>query len=184
MPAEELITSEQVYDGRIMRVRRDTIRVNKATGAVEATREVVEHPAAVTIVPVDADGNVLLVRQFRWAVGLPLLESPAGGLEEGESPEECARRELREETGHAAATLVRLGGFWLAPGYSTEYMHVFLATGLRPDPLPADEDENIELVAAPWGDIPRLIRDGEVQDAKSIAALQMAYFLHGAEAGA
>ena len=179
MPGEELIRSEQVYDGRVMRVRRDTIRVNKATGPVETVRDVVETRNAVTLVPVDADGNVLLVRQYRWAAATPLLEAPAGMMEAGEAPEECARRELREETGHAADTLVLLGGFWMAPGYSTEFMHAYLATGLRPDPLPADEDEDLELVPVPWGDIPRLIREGTVQDAKSVAALQMAYFLRG-----
>ena len=179
MPGEELIKSELVYEGRIMQVRRDTIRVNKAGGSVETIRDVVIPHDAVTIVPVDADGNVLLVRQYRWAAAVSLLEAPAGMLEAGESPEDCARRETREETGHAADSLVHLGSFWMAPGYSTEYMHCYLATGLRADPLPADEDEDIETVPVPWDDIPRLIRDGEVQDAKSIAALQMAYFLHG-----
>ena len=179
MPGEELIRSEQVYDGRIVRVRRDSIRVNKATGPVETVRDVVETRNAVTLVPVDADGNVLLVRQFRWAAAVSLLEAPAGMLEDGEAPEDGARRELREETGHAAGSLVHLGSFWMAPAYSTEYMYTYLATDLRPDPLPADEDEDIELVPVPWDDIPRLIRDGEVRDAKTVAALQMAYFLHG-----
>ena len=179
MPSEELIRSERVYEGLVIQVRRDTIRVNKADGSVEATREVVDHPGAVTLVPVDNDGNVLLVRQFRWAAALDLLEAPAGRMEPGEDPEESARREIREETGHAADNLVRLGGFWMAPGYSTEYMHCYLATDLRPDPLPADEDEVIETVPVPWDDIPRLIREGVIQDAKSVAVLQMAYFMYG-----
>ncbi len=179
MPGEELIRSEHIYDGRVIRVRRDSIRVNKATGPVETVRDVVETHDAVTLVPVDPEGNVLLVRQYRWAAATALLEAPAGMLEPGESPEDGARRELREETGHATDALVHLGGFWMAPGYSTEYMHVYLATGLRPDPLPEDEDEDLELVPVPWDDIPRLIREGAVIDAKSIAALQMAFFLHG-----
>lgn len=179
MADEELIRSEHVYDGVIMNVRRDTIRVNKASGPVETARDVVDTRDAVTLVPVDAEGNVLLVRQYRWAAATPLLEAPAGMMEPGEAPEECARRELREETGHAADTLVHLGGFWMAPGYSTEFMHAYLATGLRPDPLPADEDEDLELVPVPWDDIPRLIREGKILDAKSLSALQMAYFLHG-----
>lgn len=178
MPGEELIRSDEVYDGRIMKVRRDSIRVNKATGPVETVRDVVETRNAVTLVAVDNDGNVLLVRQFRWAAGVALLEAPAGMLEPGEDPENAAHRELREETGHAADSLVHLGDFWMAPGYSTEYMYCYLATGLRPDPLPADEDEDIELVPVPWDDIPRLIREGAILDAKSISALQMAYFLH------
>lgn len=179
MPGEELVHRERVYEGLVIQVRRDTIRVHKADGAVEATREVVDHPGAVTLVPVDPNGNVLLVRQFRWAAALPLLETPAGRLEPGESPEDGARRELREETGYAAESLVRLGSFWIAPGYSTEYMYCYLATGLRPDPLPADPDEVIDVEPVPWDDIPRLIREGDIQDAKSVAALQMAYYLYG-----
>ena len=179
MPGEELVHSEVVYDGLVIRVRRDSILVHKAEGSVEATREVVDHPGAVTLVPVDPGGNVLLVRQYRWAAAMSLLEAPAGRLEADEDPAEGAHRELREETGYAADSLEFLGGFWMAPGYSTEYMYVYLATDLRHDPLPADEDEVIETEAVPWNDIPRVIREGVVQDAKSVAALQMAYFLHG-----
>ncbi|MDE2803009.1 MAG: NUDIX hydrolase [Chloroflexota bacterium] len=178
MPGEELVRSEQIYEGRVINVRRDSIRVNKATGPVETVRDVVQTRNAVTLVPVDNDGNVLLVRQFRWAAAVALLEAPAGMMEAGEDPEESARRELREETGHATDSLTYLGGFWMAPGYSTEYMYCYLATGLRPDPLPADEDEDLETVPVPWDDIPRLIREGAIQDAKSVAALQLAYFLH------
>lgn len=112
-----------------------------------------------------------------------LLEAPAGRLEQGEEPEDGARREMREETGHAAGRLFRMGGFWMAPGYSTEYMYAFLATNLRADPLPADEDEDIEVVPTPWKDIPDLIRNGIIQDSKSTSALQMAYFLFQKEAG-
>ena len=112
-----------------------------------------------------------------------LLEAPAGRLEQGEEPEDGARREMREETGHAAGRLFRMGGFWMAPGYSTEYMYAFLATNLRADPLPADEDEDIEVVPTPWKDILDLIRNGIIQDSKSTSALQMAYFLFQKEAG-
>ncbi len=183
MAKEELIRSERVYEGPSLSVRRDTMRVEMATGPIEVVREVVESAAAVVLVPVDSSGNVLLVRQYRRAAASHLLEAPAGGLEQGEEPEDGARRELREETGHASDTLLRMGGFWIAPGYSTEYMHAFLATQLRPDPLPADEDEDIEVVPTPWKDIPDLIRNGTIQDSKSISALQIAYFLFQKEAG-
>ena len=182
MAEQELISSERVYEGAFLSVRRDNVRVNKDTGPGESVVEVVEHPSATVLVPVDAEGNVLLVRQYRWAIESPLLEAPAGKLEPGEEPETGAHRELREETGHAAGSLLRMGGFWMAPGYSTEYMHAFLATNLRPDPLPADEDEDIEVVPVPWKSIPDLIRDGTIQDSKSISALQMAYFLFQKEA--
>ena len=183
MAKEELIKSERVYEGAFLSVRRDTVRVEMETGPIEAVREVVDHVPAVVLVPVDAQGNVLLVRQYRWAIASLLLEAPAGRLEQGEEPEDGARRELREETGHAADTLLRMGGFWMAPGYSTEYMYAFLATDLRPDPLPADEDEDIEVVPTPWKDIPDLIRNGAIQDSKSTSVLQMAYFLFQKEAG-
>ena len=183
MAKEELIKRERVYEGAFLSVRRDTVRVDMKTGPIEAVREVVDHVPAVVLVPVDAQGNVLLVRQYRWAIESLLLEAPAGRLEQGEEPEDGARRELREETGHAAGRLFRMGGFWMAPGYSTEYMYAFLATDLRADPLPADEDEDIEVVPTPWKDIPDLIRNGIIQDSKSTSALQMAYFLFQKEAG-
>ncbi len=150
MAKEELIKSERVYEGAFLRVRRDTARVDMETGSIEAVREVVDHVAAVVLVPVDAAGNVLLVRQYRWAIEAMLLEARAGRLEQGEEPEDGARRELREETGHASDKLLRMDGFRMAPGYSTEYMYAFFATELRPDPLPADEDEDIEVVPVPW----------------------------------
>ncbi len=183
MAKQERISSERVYEGAFFNVRRDRIRVNKDTGPVEAVVEVVEQVSAVVLVPVDAEGNVLLVRQYRWAIESLLLEAPAGKLEQGEEPEQGAHRELREETGHAADRLLRMGGFWMAPGYSTEYMHAFLATDLRPDPLPSDEDEDIEVVPIPWKSIPDLIRNGTIQDSKSLTALQMAYFLFQSKAG-
>ena len=179
---ERLVRSERLYEGRIVNLRRDTVTVDRPGGPVEAIREVVEHAHAVVIVPVTDQGEVLLVRQHRWSTGESLLEAPAGGLEEGESPETTAHRELREETGHRAERLVRLGGYWMAPGWVTEYMHAFLATGLSPDPLPPDPDEVIETVAVPWDRVPELVREGQVRDAKSVASLLMAYYLYPHEA--
>ena len=180
---EELIKSERVYEGAFLSVRRDTVQVIMETGPIEAVREIIDHVSAVVLVPVDSAGNVLLVRQYRWALQSVLLEAPAGRLEQGEKPKDGAIRELREETGHGADTLVNMGGFWIAPGYSTEYMYAFLATDLRSDPLPADDDEDIELVPTPWKSIPDLIYNGTIQDSKSISALQMAYFVFQNQAG-
>ena len=177
MAKEEIIKSERVYEGAFLSVRRDTVQITMETGPVEAVREIIDHVPAVVLVPIDSAGNVLLVRQYRWAVQAVLLEAPAGRLEKGEEPEDGALRELREETGHGADTLMSMGGFWIAPGYSTEYMYAFVATDLRPDPLPADEDEDIELVPTAWKSIPDLIYNGTIQDSKSISALEMAYFL-------
>ena len=128
----------------------------------------------MVILPVDDRGNLLFVRQYRHATHLDLLELPAGTLDEGETPEACARREIREETGMAADKLEHLGGFYLAPGYSTEYMHVYLATGLRLDPLQADADEFLTVEYIPLGRALEMARRAEIPDAKTLAAILLA----------
>jgi ADP-ribose pyrophosphatase len=169
--AFELLKSEIVYPGRAFTIRRDTLRLPDGH---ETRLDIVEHPGSVVILPLDKLGNLLFVRQYRHAAGLDLLELPAGTLDEGELPEACARREIREETGMAAGNLVHLGGFYLAPGYSNEYMHVYLATGLRPDPLKADADEFLSVEVVPLGKALEMARHGDIPDAKSLAALFLA----------
>jgi ADP-ribose pyrophosphatase len=137
------------------------------------------HPGAVAVVAVDADGQVLLVRQFRSPAGRVLLEIPAGTLDEGpdgsiEDPGLAARRELEEETGHRADSWRVLARFFTAPGFTTEYMHLYLATGLRPadgERLGPDEDERLHLVRLPWQDAVAAVERGEIADAKSIVGL-------------
>lgn len=129
----------------------------------------------MAIVPVDSEGNVLLVRQYRKAAERNLLEIPAGGIEEGEEPLRSARRELEEETGFSAQNWERLTGFYTSPGFCTEYMHVFLATNLSAAAGKPDDDENIEVVRLPLSKAPELISSGEICDAKSIAGLLLAY---------
>lgn len=162
--------SEWVYRGRAFQVRKDRVRL--PDGGI-AQLDIVEHVGAVTIVPVDDDDQVWFVRQYRHATGKDLLELPAGTLEPGEPPEVCAAREIREEIGMRAGTLRKLGEFYLAPGYSTEYMHVFLATGLVPDPLPGDQDEFLSIVRYPLAEVDRLVRLGEIQDGKSLAGIYL-----------
>lgn len=167
----QTLQSEPVYQGKAFRVRRDQVRLPDG----QLTRlDIVEHIGAVTILPLDADGRIWFVRQYRHAAAQELLELPAGTLEPGEPPEACARREIREETGLAAGELHKLGEFFLAPGYSTEYMHVFLATDLHPDPLPGDQDEFLSVEARPAGEVFEMIARGEIQDAKTLAALLLA----------
>ncbi len=137
----------------------------------ETTREIVEHSDCVAIIAIDADDNVLLVRQFRKAVEKELLEIPAGGIEPGEEPIECVRRELREETGYLPRKVERLGGFYSAPGYCTEYLHLYLATDLTPSPLQAEDTDEITLVRVPINQISSLITSDSICDAKSIAGL-------------
>jgi ADP-ribose pyrophosphatase len=162
--------SEVVYSGRVV-----TLRVDEYHGANGGSykREVVVHKGAVVMVPLDSDGNVHLVRQYRAPVSRVLLELPAGTLDHGdeEAPEACAERELQEEIGQRAGKLERLGGFYSAPGFCTEYLHVFLATELSPAHLAGDEDEDIEVVRLPLAEVRRRARAGEFEDAKTLAAL-------------
>ena len=178
MQEEPTLESKRIYDGKVLSLRVDSIRLPDGG---TASREVVEHGASVVMVPIDDRGQALLVRQYRKAPEQSLLEAPAGGLEDGESPEDGVLRELQEEIGHPAGKLVRMTGFWIAPGFCTEYMHTYIATDLSPSALAPDEDENIEVVPVPLDRIPELIRSGEIQDGKSIAALLMALHLHADE---
>ena len=164
----ELLKSEIVYPGRAFTIRRDTLRMPDAR---VASFDIVEHVGSVIILPLDADGQLLFVRQYRHAAGLDLLELPAGTLDKDESPEACATREVREETGMAAGKLEPMGGFYLVPGYSTEYMHVYLATDLRYDPLEADADEFLTVERFPLKEALVMFESGEIQDAKSLAAI-------------
>ena len=167
---EPTIESNRVYEGRIVNLRVDTVRL--PTGRV-TTREIAEHGNSVCIVPIDAEGNVLLVRQYRKPAEDTLLEVPAGGMDPGESPRDSALRELQEEIGYTADDLRPLSSFWLAPGWCTEFMYAYIATGLRPAKLAADDDENITVERIPLGDVPILIQSGQVKDAKSILSLVM-----------
>lgn len=163
------VSREVVFDGSIMTVTVDMVRLPDGS---EARLEVVEHPDAVTIVPVDEFGNVVMVKQYRHATKRVLLELPAGKLEGGEEPAAAAQRELREETGLAAGELRPLGGFYAAPGFLTEYLHLFLARDLCPSPLEPDPFEIAEVVRVPASEV-RAVAGGEIRDAKTIAGLCM-----------
>lgn len=167
----EFLRSEPLFQGHAFKIRRDYLRTPDGR---ETRFEIVEHGGSVVILPVDADGNLLFVRQYRHAAGLDLLELPAGTRDGDEPHVECAAREIREETGMAADTLVRVGDFYLAPGYSTEFMAVFLATDLRHDPLEADADEFLQVEKMPVREALALAERGEMPDAKSLAALFLA----------
>ena len=168
---ETTLSTASLYQGAILSLRKDQVRMPNGRLTV---REVVEHTDSVCMVPLDAEGNVLLVRQYRKPTESALLEVPAGGIEEGESPEEAAMRELQEEVGHVADNLRPLAGFWLAPGWCDEYMYTFLATDLRPSDKEQDYDEIVETRRVPLRDTLELIASGEIRDAKSIASLLQA----------
>ncbi|MBT3188401.1 MAG: NUDIX hydrolase [Anaerolineae bacterium] len=167
----ELLESETIFKGRVFTIRRDNLR----TPDGRTTKfDIVEHHGSVVILPVDSDGNLLLVRQYRHAAVDDLLELPAGVLEKNEEPILSAGRELREETGMASDNLIELGKFYLAPGYSTELMTVFLATDLRVDPLDPDADEFLDVVKMPIAEVLSIAEAGKMPDAKTLAALLMA----------
>ena len=169
--AELTIGTKRIYEGNIINVRVDTVRMPSGR---DATREIVEHSHAVCIVPIDNDGNVVLVRQYRKPAEDALLEVPAGGVEDGELSEEAVLRELQEEIGYTADHLEHLSSFWVAPGWATEYMHAYLATGLRESRLDGDEDENIEVVRLKFNEAVSMLKTGEINDGKTIAALLLA----------
>ncbi|MCQ3938794.1 MAG: ADP-ribose pyrophosphatase [Chloroflexi bacterium] len=171
MPSFELLRSEILLKGRAFTIRRDYL---KTPDGRETKFDIVEHGGSVIILPVDGEGNLLFVRQYRHAAGMDLLELPAGTRDGDEPFEECAAREIREETGMEAGTLKYVGSFYLAPGYSTEYMGVFLATDLKHNPLEADDDEFLSLEKIPVKEALAMAERGEVPDAKSLAALLMA----------
>lgn len=136
--------------------------------------DLVKHNDSVTIVPLDDDGRIVFVRQYRLGAEKMLLELPAGNTEPGEDPLECARREVREETGQAAKDMTLLGDFYLAPGYSNEHMFIYLATSLYSSPLDGDADEFIATEAIPVKAVFDLIGRNELNDSKSLAALLLA----------
>lgn len=168
---ENEVKSTTIYTGRVFGVRQDQVRL--PNGHVTQL-DIVEHPGAVVLIPVDAQGNLWFVRQYRHATRKWLLEFPAGTLEAGEDIEGCAHRELREEIGMAAGKVQKIGEFYIAPGYSTEFLHIYLASDLHPAPLPGDEDEFIQVESLTVDQAYALAGQGSIPDAKTLAALLLA----------
>ena len=166
-----ILSSKRVHEGRRISLRIDEFQL---PGRPAVTKEIIEHPGSVVILPVTDHGTAVLIRQWRIAPGEVLIEAPSGTREPGEDPAATAARELREEAGLRAGSLAPLGGSWVAPGYSTEFTYAFLATNLTRDPLPQDDGEDIHTVEVPLGDIPRMIRDGELLDQMTIAVFYAA----------
>ncbi len=158
----------EVYRGRVIRLVVKDLRLPNGR---RARFNIIEHPGAVAIVPVFDNGDIMLIRQFRPSIGREIFEIPAGTLEDGESPIQTARREIAEETGHRARRWTRLGAFYTAPGFCTERIHVFAARGLEPVRCTGDADEMIRPLRVPLRRALRMIREGTIRDAKSIAGL-------------
>ena len=170
MPSK-ILQSETIYQGRAFSVERV---LTQLPDGKERNYDLVRHSGAVTIIPVDAQGRILLVRQFRVGANQKMLELPAGLIEPGEDPVECAARETREETGMAAGSLVKIGEFFMAPGYSSEFLHIFLARDLSHAPLKPDADEFLELETIPVSEVYQMAQSGQIADGKTLAALLLA----------
>jgi len=167
---EQRLSTKRIFDGRVIRLRVDTVRREDGQ---ETVREVVEHAPVIAVLALDTEDTLILVKQYRTPAGKELLEIPAGGIEPGEGPEEAVIRELQEETGFKPLELVRLGGFYSAPGFCDEYLHIFLATRLVASRLHAEDTDEIEIVRVALNDIPALVAAGGIEDAKTLAALTL-----------
>jgi len=166
---EDRIGGEVVYDGKIVHLEVDRVRLPNGH---ETVREVVRHQGAVVMLALDEGERVHLVRQYRYPVGRVLMELPAGKLDPGEEPLLCAKRELAEETGYSAGNWRRLGSILTTPGFTDEVIHVYLATELEmAEGASPDEDEFLEAVQLPLGEVEELIRSGQIVDAKTMAAI-------------
>jgi ADP-ribose pyrophosphatase len=168
---EHRISTRRIYEGRVLNLRVDEVRLENGN---LGKREVVEHLGATAIVPILEVGEVILVRQYRYPIGIDLLEIPAGTLKANENPKECAVRELEEETGYRCEEITKLTECFLAPGYSSEKIHIYLARRLTKTKTRMDEDESIILERYRFSDALEKIRTGEIRDAKSIVGLQAA----------
>ncbi|PID86918.1 MAG: ADP-ribose pyrophosphatase [Chloroflexi bacterium] len=163
--------SKIVWESTSWRLRVDTLVTAQGT---EIDKGIIEHPGAVVLIPVRETAvspEVLMISQYRHALNAPLLELPAGTRGWDEEWLACAQRELREETGFRADKIVLMGEFWPSPGVSNEWMHLYLATGLHPDPLPGDIDEEIEVKPIPFAQLLDMAKSGQIVDAKSIIGI-------------
>lgn len=175
---EKTLSSTIVYKGKVVSLRVEEVLLENGT---LARREVVEHPGAVAVLAVTGEEKeVFFVRQYRKPVEKMLLEIPAGKLEAGEDPAACAARELAEETGMAAGELRQIASFYSSPGFASEKLYIFLATGLKPAPgVAADADEIIQAVRFPLRDAVEMARQGGIEDAKTLVALLLAADMPG-----
>ena len=174
---EQRVSGETKYEGVIVNVHLDKARL--VDGKI-VSREVVEHPGGVAILPVEEDGTVWCVRQFRYPFGREMLETPAGKLEKGEEHRLCAVRELSEETGLTADELIYMGACCTSPGYSTVVLHLYLALGLPRGEMHLDEGEFLNVEKHSLGELTDMVMSGEIDDAKTIiAVLKAAKYLEG-----
>lgn len=172
---ETVISEKEIFKGRVFRVGlRDVVLEN----GERSVREVVYHNGGVSVLPVDDEGNVYLVRQYRCAFDCEVLEIPAGKLEKGEEPLEAAKRELKEETGFSAAELIPLGEYWPTVGYCSERIYLYLAKGLTAGQTHFDSDEFISCIKMPYTQLVEMCNNGRIRDGKTqLAAYKAAEYI-------
>jgi ADP-ribose pyrophosphatase len=163
-----VLARRTVYDGKVLSLHVDEV---EEPGGIRALREVVRQPGSVATLPVEADGRITLVRQYRYPVDALLWELPAGRLDPGEDPEAGAQRELREEIGQRAERLERIAFYYTTPGFCDEAMHVFRGSGLVPSPAKGDEDERIEVRSFTLEELLRMVQAGEICEGKTLLAI-------------
>lgn len=167
---ETLISKEHVFDGQLLKVRKDTVLLPNGK---EAVREWIQHPGAVAVVPILEDGRIVMVKQFRYPVGKVTLEIPAGKLDKGEDPDKCALRELKEETGYTPKTIKKLTTIGTTMAFSNEVIHLYVAEGLIEGEQCLDEDEFLHVEKYEIEEIKKMIREEQIYDAKSLVAILM-----------
>lgn len=176
---EKRLSREIIFDGKIFRVAKD---INELPDGRQAPREVVLHSGGAGILPVDSDGNVTLVRQYRCGVGKIYLEICAGKTEVGEDPEACAVRELKEELGLVAKTVTSLGSLGATPAYDSEIIYIYLATDIKYVGQALDDGEFLEIVKMPLSDAVDMVMRGDIEDSKTqIALLKAQRLLNGTD---
>lgn len=165
---EKTLSSQMIHRGKIVNLRVDSVEL--PNGKI-GTREVVEHAGAVAVVPITENGEIIMVRQYRYPVEEILWEIPAGKLDQGETPEHCVRRELLEETGAIAANIYKIFSFYSSPGFSNEVLHIYGAENLTYQEQKLDEDEFVEVERVPLERAVQMINEGRIKDAKTIVGI-------------
>ncbi|TCW41243.1 NUDIX domain-containing protein [Laceyella sacchari] len=167
---EKTIASRTIYTGKVVQLQVDDVQLPDGRAA---KREIVKHPGAVAVLAITDEGKMVLVRQFRKPLEKTILEIPAGKLEAGEDPGDCAARELEEETGYRATGLTHVVSFYTSPGFSDECLHIYQAEGLTKGEVNPDEDEFVELVECTLDECLERIQSGDIMDAKTVAAVYL-----------
>ena len=165
---EKMVSSRVIHQGKNFSFKTDETELDNG---VIVNRDIVDHPGAVAIIPLLGDGQIVFVRQFRYAAGRELLELPAGTLEKGENPDQCAARELKEETGYTAGSIKKILACYMAPGYSNEVIHFYLASDLKEGKQATEQDESIRVQVFGFDEALKMIEDGGLMDAKTVAGV-------------